>query len=387
MLTGEQVASKRETPFIGRTIGETEKDHPMSRTRTIMALTAASIFTACATLVGTGVAEAADPVKIRLSHVVPMANWTFMLMEKKDLARNLGKSYELENTRFVGTPPMITALAAGDLDIANLSYPTLPIAIQNAGIDDLRVISDDFQDGNAGYYSNEFMVLADGPIKRVEDLKGKVVATNASGSAVDIAMRAMLRKHGLEDKRDYTFLEAPFPTMRAMLAEKKVDLVPAALPFALDPELEKVSRTLFTTMDAVGISQFSIWAARKGFIDKNRAALVDFMEDTLRIVHWYLDPANHKEVMEICARITKQPADRFAWVYTDKDYYRDPNMVPDLAALQRNVDLTRDLGFIKASIDVNKFADLSLVQDAAKRPQPLHGASQWAITRKLREFQ
>jgi NitT/TauT family transport system substrate-binding protein len=177
----------------------------------------------------------------------------------------------------------------------------------------------------------------------------------------------MLRKHGLEDKRDYTVLEAPFPTMRAMLAEKKVDLVPATLPFALDPELKKISRTLFTTRDAVGVSQFSIWAVRKGFIDKNRAALIDFMEDTLRIVHWYLDPANHKEVMEICARITKQPAERFAWVYTDKDNYRDPNMMPDLAALQRNVDLTRDLGFIKASFDVNKFSDLSLVQEAAKR--------------------
>jgi len=340
----------------------------MSRTRTIMALTAAaSIFTACAVLVGTGTAEAADPLKIRLSYVVPMANWTFMLMEKKDLARHLGKSYLLENTRFAGTPPMITALAAGELDIANLTYPTLPIAIQNAGMDDLRVISDDFQDGNAGYYSNEYMVLTDGPIKRVEDLKGKVVASNAVGSAVDIAMRAMMRKHGLEDKRDYTVVEAQFPAMQAMLAEKKADLVSTALPFALDPELKKISRTLFTTRDAAGVSQFSIWTARKGFIDKNRAALVDFMEDTLRIVHWYLDSANHKEVMEICARITKQPADRFAWVYTDKDSYRDPNMLPDMTALQRNVDLTRELGFIKASIDVNKFADLSLVQDAAKR--------------------
>ena len=234
-------------------------------------------------------------------------------------------------------------------------------------MDDLRIIADEFQDGNPGYYSNEFMVLADGPIKKVEDLKGKAVATNATGSAVDIAMRAMLRKHGLEDKRDYTIVEAPFPTMRAMLAEKKVDLVPAVLPFSLDPELRKIARPLFTTKDAVGVTQFSMWVARKGFIDKNRAALVDFMEDLLRIVRWYLDPANHKEAMEICARITKQPAERFAWVFTDKDNYRDPNMMPDLAALQRNVDLTRDLGFVKASFDVNKFADLSVVQDAAKR--------------------
>ncbi len=310
---------------------------------------------------------AAEPVMIRLSYVVPVANWATLLVEKKDLATHLGKSYQLEITRFAGTPPMITALAAGELEIADLTYPTLPIAIQNAGMDDLRVIADEFQDGNAGFYSNEFLVLADGPVKNVEDLKGRAVAVNATGAAVDIAMRAMLRKHGLENKRDYTIVEAPFPTMRAMLAEKKVDLVPAVLPFSLDPELRKIGRPLFDTKDAVGVSQFSMWVARKGFIEKNRAALTDMMEDSLRIVRWYLDPANHKEAMEICARITRQPAERYAWAFTKQDNYRDPNMMPDLAALQRNVDLTRDLGFIGKSFDVTKFADLSVVQDAAKR--------------------
>jgi sulfonate transport system substrate-binding protein len=231
------------------------------------------------------------------------------------------------------------------------------------------VIADEFQDGNPGYYSNEFMVLADGPIKKVEDLKGRAVASNANGSAVDIAMRAMLRKHGLEDKRDYAIVEAPFPTMRAMLAEKKVDLVPAVVPFALDPELRKIARPLFDTKDSIGVSEFSVWVARKGFIEKNRAALVDFMEDSLRIVRWYLDPANHKEVMDICARITRQPAERFSWVFTKNDNYRDPDMMPDLAALQRNVDLTRDLGFVKASFDVKAHSDLSLIKEAAKRLQ------------------
>jgi sulfonate transport system substrate-binding protein len=310
---------------------------------------------------------AADPVKIRLSYIVPIANWAPMLLEKKELAKNLGKTYQLEITRFAGTPPLITALAAGELDVADLTYPTFPIAVQNAGMSDLRIIADEFQDGNAGYFSNQFVVLADGSVKKVEDLKGKVIASNAAGGAVDIAMRAMLRKHGLEDKRDYTVIEAPFPAMRAMLAEKKVDLVPAVLPFANDPELKKISRVLFTTEDAIGVSQFSVWTARKGFIDKNRAAMVDFMEDALRIVRWYLDPANHQEAMEICGRLVKQPADRFGWVFTHQDNYRDPNMKPDLAALQRNVDLTRDMGFIKSSIDVTKFVDLSLVEDAAKR--------------------
>ena len=309
----------------------------------------------------------AEPVKIRLSWIVPVANWGSLLLEKKDLAKHLGQSYTLETTRFAGTPPLITALAAGELDIADLTFSTLPIAIQNAGLDDLRVLADEFQDGNPGYYSNEFMVLKDGPIKKVEDLKGKTVATNVAGSAVDVAMRAMLRKHGLEDKRDYSVIEAPFPTMRAVLAEQKAALVPAVLPFALNPDLRNIAHTLFDTKDAVGITQFSMWEARKPFIDKNRAALVDFLEDSLRIVRWYLDPANHAEVMQIAARLTKQPPERFGWVFTKQDNYRDPNMMPDLAALQRNVDLMKDLGFVKASVDVKKHSDLSLVQEAAKR--------------------
>ena len=316
-----------------------------------------------------GGARAADPVMIRLSYVVPISDLPSLLMEKKDLARHLDKSYRLEITRFAGTPPMINALAAGELDIADLAYPTLPVAIQNAGLGDLQVIADGFQDGPPGHYSNEFMVLTDGPIKKIEDVKGKVVATNAIGSGVDIAMRAMLHKSGLEDKRDYSVIEAPFPTMRAMLAEKKADLVPAVLPFALDPELRKIARPLFASKDAVGISQFTMWTARKDFIAKNRAAMVDFMEDALRILRWYLDPANHAQVMDICARITKQPRERFGWAYTGKDYYRDRNLLPNLEALQRNVDLTRDLGFIKASVDLAQFSDLSLVQEAAKRLQ------------------
>src|SRR5258708_1147508 len=245
-------------------------------------------------LLGTGTAQAAEAVKIRLSYGVPIANWGSMLVEKKDLARNLGKSYQLEITRFAGTPPMITALAAGELEIADLTYPTLPIAIQNAGMDDLRVIADEFQDGNAGFYSNEFMVLADGPIKKIEDPKGKAVATKTSGSGVDIGMGAMVRKHGLEDKRDYTIVEAPFPTMRAMLAEKKVELVPAVLPFSANLELRKVGRTLFDTKDAVGVSQFSMWVARKSFIEKNPPPPTTILENSLPILRCYPNPPNHK---------------------------------------------------------------------------------------------
>jgi ABC-type nitrate/sulfonate/bicarbonate transport system substrate-binding protein len=309
----------------------------------------------------------AEPVKIRLAYVVPVANWAPLFEAKKDLAKHWGKSYVMEAVRFQGTPPMITALANNEIEIGDLAYSSFGLAVQNAGLDDLRVIGDEFQDGAPGRYSNQFFVRKDSGINRIEDLKGKVIAINAIGSGVDIAMRAALKKHGLIERKDYTVIEAPFPTMAALLKDKKADLISAVLPFSLNPMLKQEGRVLFDQTEGIGRSQFVFWAARRPFLDKNRAAMVDFMEDMIRIERWYLDPKNHDEVAKIASSFLKVPSERFGWLFTQQDYYRDPDAKPDLGALQRNVDICADLGIFKAKFDVKKYSDLSIVEEAAKR--------------------
>jgi NitT/TauT family transport system substrate-binding protein len=312
-------------------------------------------------------AARAEPVKIRLAYVVPVANWAPLFEAKKDLAKHWGKSYLMEAVRFQGTPPMITALANNEIEIGDLAYSSFGLAVQNAGLDDLRVIGDEFQDGAPGRYSNQFFVRKDSGINKIEDLKGKVIAINAIGSGVDIAMRAALKKHGLIDRKDYTVIEAPFPTMAALLKDKKADLISAVLPFSLNPMLKQEGKLLFDQTEGIGRSQFVFWAARKPFLDKNRAAMVDFMEDMIRIERWYLDPKNHDEVAKIASSFLKVPPERFGWLFTQQDYYRDPDAKPDLGALQRNVDICADLGIFKAKFDVKKYSDLSIVEEAAKR--------------------
>jgi sulfonate transport system substrate-binding protein len=307
------------------------------------------------------------PVKLRVGWVVVPASLLPLVLEKKDILKHFGQSYVAEAFHFEGTPPVITALASGEVDIGPLAFSSFALAIQNARMDDLRVISDEIQDGVTGHGSNEFMVLKDGPIKTVADLKGKVLATNAMGSAVDIAMRAMLRKSGLEANKDYTIVEAPFPAMRPMLAEKKADLVSAVPPFSLDPDLRAMANTLFTQKDAFGVTQLTMWTARTAFIQQNRAALVDFLEDTIRAVRWYTDPKNHDEAVAIVARLNKAPVAKVDWAFTGRDQYRDPNGMPNLAALQNNLQLQKQVGFLKEDIDVKKYSDVSMVQEAAKR--------------------
>jgi sulfonate transport system substrate-binding protein len=316
---------------------------------------------------GRSVRAQAAPVKIRVGWVVVPASMAPLVLEKKDILKHFGQSYTAEATRFEGTPPVITALAAGELDVGPLAFSSFGLAIQNAHMDDLRAICDEIQDGVPGHGSNEFMVLKDGPIKTVADLKGKVLATNAMGSAVDIAMRAMLRKNGLEATKDYTIVEAPFPAMRAMLAEKKADLVSAVPPFSLDPDLRAMANTLFTQKDAFGIAELTMWTARTGFIKENRAALVDFLEDTVRAVRWYTDPKNHDEAVAIVARLNKMQPAKVDWAFGPRDQFRDPNGMPNLAALQSNLQLQKQVGFLKEDIDVNKYADVSMVEEAAKR--------------------
>src|SRR3954452_2741046 len=319
-------------------------------------------------LLGLLPAQAAEPYRLRIGWIVAGAGLATMMFAKPELAPHAGKSYIPELIHFEGTSTAMQALATGELDCAALAYSTFALGVENAGMQDLRIVADGFQDGVPGYHSNTYVVRDDSPVKTVEDLKGKVVATNQRGSAVDMAVRAMLAKHNLQDKRDVTMIEVRFPDQKAMLKQGKVDLITAVVPFGFDPELRSFTRTLFTQADAIGRSQMIVRVAREPFLKAHRAEMVDFMEDYLRTLKYLLDPANHAEAVALLAQVTKQkPALFESWAFTNKDYYRDPKALPNLEALQANIDLQHKLGFLRAPLDVKKHAEFSIAEEAAKR--------------------
>jgi sulfonate transport system substrate-binding protein len=315
-------------------------------------------------------ARADEPLKLRVGWAVVPGQLTSIIFEKKDILKHYGKSYTVETTRFRGSTPQITALAAGELDIAALAFSSFGLAIQNAHMEDLRLVGDLYQDGVDGYYANEYLVRNDDPIKKVEDLKGKILASNGIGGAVDMALRKMLRDHGMEPNRDYRLVEVQFPNMEAALEEKKIDLGGMVMPFAYLAKKTGKVHTLFTMKDAMGVAQTTLMAARAPFIAEHRAVLVDFFEDWQRAMRWFYDPKNRDEALKIVADFTKQPVSTYSdWLFTKSDYYRDPDVRPNVKALQNNLTLQKELGFLKEEIEVSKYADLSLVEEAAKRPR------------------
>ncbi len=328
-----------------------------------------SFFAAAIALAFGAQAASADPVTIRAAWAAGPGQMFPLLLPRKTVRVQYGKSYVVDAIRTPGSGPQTTGLAAGDLSLAYFAPSAFALAIQNAHMSDLRLIGEATRDGYGDYYTRQFAVLADSPIRKVEDLKGKVIGDNSIGGAMDIGMRAMLQRHGLEDKRDYSVVEIEFPNMMATLTAKRVDLGFLTTPFSVAPVKSGAVRVLFTEKQAMeGPSELTVIAARTPYIAANRAALVDYFEDTDRAMRWIVDPANRAAAIQLVADFTKRKASGYAdWIFTKGDDYHAPDSKPDIAAMQKNLDIAKDLGLLKENIDVKAYSDLSLVDEAAAR--------------------
>ncbi|MDE1903180.1 MAG: ABC transporter substrate-binding protein [Alphaproteobacteria bacterium] len=277
-----------------------------------------------------------------------------------------GKTYIARGIRFKGTTPQIEAMAANELQVASFAPSALALAITNAHLD-VRVVADVIQTGAHGYFDQPYMVRKTGPIKALTDVKGKRIATNAVGSASDAAMRVMFAKHNIKDS-DFTSVEANFANMVSMIEQNKVDLIPVMPQFEHKLAETGQYRTLFTMGQAIGPSQTVLWGMRADFIKAHRPAVVDFFEDHIRAVRWFLDPKNRDEALAIAEEVTKQKPEDLAYAFTKKDFYRSPDAVPNLKAAQEDIDQAVKLHVLPTAVTLEpKYVDLSLIAEAKKR--------------------
>ncbi|TCT05995.1 ABC transporter substrate-binding protein [Aquabacter spiritensis] len=329
-----------------------------------------------ATATLTATAALADPVKIRIGWATMPGHMIPVLYSNPSILKHYGKSYVVEPILFRGSTPQITAMAAGEIDMGAFSATSLALAATNAGLD-VKVVADIIQDGVDGHHSDAFLVKADSPIKTVEDLKGKRIATNAIGSASDTGMRVMLLNKGMVDKRDFTSIEVAFPNIPAMIEEDKVDMGPVLQPMYGKLVKSGKYRKLFSVSDAVGPSELVFLAARADFLAKNKQAVQDFFEDHVTAIRWFMDPKNKQAGSEIIGKFMKQPPENFAYMFTKEDYFRDPYMVPNVKNIQTMVDASVKAGALPAAFQVApKYADLTFIEEAKKRVQANEGKTQ-----------
>jgi NitT/TauT family transport system substrate-binding protein len=260
-----------------------------------------------------------------------------------------------------GTPEAGTLLAAGQADMATLSFAVFATSVlKNIVPGGMTIVSDNYQDGRPGYAANTFFVLKDSPIQSTQDLKGKRVGINAYGSAVDLALRVKLKKDGLDPRKDVNIVEVAFPNQAAAVREKRIDCGVLILPF-MNTEIRKGDlRPLFTGGDAFGPYSVIFQVVTNDFLKKNTEAVKSYLADYVRGLQWFYDPANRKKAIEITAEFTKSPADVLdSYFMTERDYYRDQNGCVGIATIQTPIDAMLREGLIDKPVKVTDHLDMS----------------------------
>jgi len=96
----------------------------------------------------------------------------------------------------VNSNVVVTALIAGEIDVAGIAGSSMRAAARGAPLK-----------ANFFPYDKSLFVLMGAPgIKRVQDLKGKVIGTTGPGATTEIAASMVLQHYGMDPKKDVTFM-------------------------------------------------------------------------------------------------------------------------------------------------------------------------------------
>jgi NitT/TauT family transport system substrate-binding protein len=96
----------------------------------------------------------------------------------------------------VGSNVVVTALLAGEIDVAGIAGSAMRAAARGAPLKAVLFP-----------YNRSLFVLMGAPsIKRIQDLKGKVIGTTGPGATTELAASMVLQSNGMDPKKDVTFM-------------------------------------------------------------------------------------------------------------------------------------------------------------------------------------
>ena len=316
--------------------------------------------------------EAQDKPKIRIGTHISISAHTFM-QRKPEILKNLGKTYEVEWVRFAGSGDAMPALIAGKLD-ACLGTPfPLSTALFQAKVP-VTIVHQLLSFGFDGHYDDAGIVRADSGINQVADLKGKIVGVNAIGGTVDMGVRIIVRKHGLNAEKDITVVEARPPQLPGMVRDGKIHAASVFQPFYEDAMTKGDVKVLWTTSEIYGGPTDYVFMVFENKFLKG-------VPEGSPGLHRGLPPRGQLGARQpgrgrLYADQWKLPVPVVdSYLLSKKDYLvrRDGKLAAP--AIQRIVDALATNGFIGERYDVARYIDLSDLPPVASR-EP--AARRWA---------
>ncbi len=257
---------------------------------------------------------------------------------------------------YVDSAPAVQALTAGAAPVATMSGG-LAVGPYLNGLDLVMI---------AGWCNlNSYQLLTRPEIRRVEDLRGKIIGIGRYGAAADWGLRLILRKLGINENKDVQIIQAggggPSTRLAAMEA-KKLDAT------VLDSPQTVQARRLGFRVLADGV-ELGIPFLQGGLV--TRRAYIKSNEDTVRRLVRVIVEAIHYaktnreaalKVMQKYLRVQERDALEDAYEsFVVKQFPRAPYAAP--AAVQAIFDLAAARDPRAKSADPQGFLDMRFVRE------------------------
>jgi len=263
--------------------------------------------------------------------------------------------YHIEWALFPAAAPLLEALNSSAIDIGGIGGQ--PFAFAYASGAKIKVVYAARQiDGPARGQASAIIVPANSPLRRIEDLKGRRIATVRGSAGQDLALR-LLAAHGLKPG-DVTWVYLNNAEAKSALATGAIDAWSSWGAYVGYALLQDHQRALGDARELTAQSGF--YAANDTAIATKHAQIVDFLARLSRARRWA--GAHKAEYAAVLAEETGLPDDVAR--FTINDYLTEPVPVGDNLK-QEEVDiLTR---YKEAGI-IDKVPDLSAAFDRSFPP-------------------
>ena len=256
----------------------------------------------------------------------------------------------------VNSNVVVTALIAGEIDVAGIAGSSMRAAARGAPLKAIFF----------PYDKSLFVLMGAPKIKRVQDLKGKVIGTSGPGATTEVAASMVLQHHGMDPKKDVTFMtiggaETSIAAMRSGIIQARAFNPDAAFimkkqgftELGVLADMGPWPWAGYSTTDAHLANRRDKLKRWTRAMVKSLLFMVNRKEETYKITQ--ADFAHPRDVIEGAANICIKAIDA-----------HNPGGVTD-DAMRKNIDLTITQPLkLPASPPLAQLVDFSLLREVHK---------------------
>jgi NitT/TauT family transport system substrate-binding protein len=200
-----------------------------------------------------------------------------------------------------------------------------------------------------------YALLARHEIKKIEDLKGKIISIGGAKDITRIFTERMLGPHGLKPgDYDYVFAGATSARFSA-LNSGAVDAALLTVPFNFYAESAGFTNLGFT-FDYLPDMPFAGMAVNRTWAEANSDALKRFLVAYTKAVAWFDDPNNREAAVQIqvdTSRIARDDVEKAYVFLHDKNLFEPTGMISK-HKVGNVIDALHNLGDLPADFTVDR---------------------------------